>query len=264
MTKPPPRHLPLLLVLVAIFAAAGLGFGERWFSRHGKHVTRAPEGTAAPAADALANLSPEILRYPAPRVLAPFSLQAANGAALTNADLRGRWTFLFLGFSNCPDVCPTALSTFKQIEELAGKVEGAVPSPLRATSGPDGERADAAAPAGMARGASGPEGLRLNYWFVSIDPERDTPAVLSEYAGYFSPSIVASTAPLPDLEKFARDVGVVFIKVPQEAGDYTIDHSMQILLLDPDGNLHAMWRPPHIPPTMLDDVALMASMRTAR
>jgi protein SCO1/2 len=255
----------LLLVLVAICAAAGLGFGERWFATRGANVT--PMGSETGAPDPLEKLSPEILRYPAPRDLQPFTLQAANGSTLTNADLRGKWTLLFLGFTHCPDVCPTALANFRQIEELNGGVPSAVEG-----AGPGEAATSQATAVGSGNGTDGvppvldtaprPRGtpkLPLNYWFVSVDPERDTPQVLAEYTSYFSPSIVAATAPLPELERFARDVGVVFIKVPQDSGDYTIDHSMQILLLGPDGKLHAMWRPPHIPPTMLDDVALIAS-----
>ncbi len=235
MSKPPSRHLPLILVMVAISAALGLGFGEQWFSRHGAHVSRDARGESEHASNlpAAGKLSAEVLVYPKPRSLAPFLLQRAGGDTLVNADLRGTWTLAFFGFTHCPDVCPTALATMKQIEELSRK----------------------------APSMGGARKLPLKYLFVSVDPERDTPAVLGEYAGYFSPAIIAATAPIADVEKFARDVGVVFFKVPQAEGEYTIDHSMQMLLFDPDGNLHAMWRPPHIPPTMLDDIASLASVR---
>jgi len=234
MSNPPPRHLPLLLVFVAICAALGLGLGERWFSKSGANVgPSAPDlsaGTSEPARGT-PRLSDQAVVYPVPRVLEPFSLQGANGSALSNADLRGGWTVAFFGFTNCPDVCPTALATMRGIEKLS----------LEAPN------------------AEGSTKLPLNYWFVSVDPERDTPAVLRKYAEYFSPSIVAATAPAEDIERFARDVGVVFLKVPQAAGDYTIDHSMQMLLFDPRGRLHAMWRPPHSAPRMLDDIASIAA-----
>jgi len=225
MTKPPPRHLPLMLVLAAVGAALGLGFGERWFSLRGANVSRAP---AEQQYSGAASLSEQALVYPQPRVLAPFLLQTASGAPLGNPDLRGNWTLVFFGFTHCPDVCPTALATLRQVEALK------VSRKLR---------------------------LPLKYLFVSVDPERDTPPVLGEYAGYFSPAIIAATATPPEVEAFARDVGVVFFKVPQGDAGYTIDHSMQMLLIDPDGNLHAMWRPPHAAPQLLDDIVLIATTR---
>lgn len=232
MTQPSPRHLPLLLVLAAVGAALGLGFGDRWFSRDGANGTRVSAQEQKRAAES--RLSPQALVYPQPRILASFVMQNASGGTLSNADLRGSWTLLFFGFTHCPDVCPTALATFKQIQELHGK-----------------------APKGAGKPA-----ILLKYWFVSVDPERDTPAVLSGYAKYFSPAIIAATAPLADMESITRDFGVVFLKVPQSGTDYTIDHSMQISLIDPDGNLHAMWRPPHIAPAMLDDITHIASTRS--
>lgn len=239
MSNPPPRDLPLLIVFVAICAALGLGFGERWFSGQGTTAKADTPGqsTGTPEqARELPRLSDQALLYPVPRALEPFTLQAADGYALTNADLRGRWTLAFFGFTNCPDVCPTALATMRGIEKLGLERLGKEAPDTRDTPP-----------------------ISLNYWFISVDPERDTPAVLREYAKYFSPSIVAATASSEAIEKLARDVGVVFFKVPQEAGDYTIDHSMQMLLFDPEGRLHAMWRPPHLAPVMLDDIARMAA-----
>lgn len=224
MTKPPPRHLPLMLVLAAVGAALGLGFGERWFSSHGAHVTRVvPQEQGAASAP---RVSEQALVYPKARTLAPFQLQRADGGTLGNADLHGAWTLVFFGFTHCPDVCPTALATLREIEALKVSRKLALP---------------------------------LKYLFVSVDPERDTPAVLAEYTTYFSPAIVAATASPAAIEKLARDVGVVFIKVPQVDADYTIDHSMQLLLIDPDGKLHAMWRPPHIAPLLLEDIVTLAS-----
>lgn len=233
MPSLPTRQLPLLLVFMAICAALGLGLGERWYSRQGTNAGPDAAGLATTTtgqARGAPQLSEQAVLYPAPRELQPFVLQSANDQPLGNADLVGHWTVAFLGFTNCPDVCPTALATLREMEKL--------------------------------NLAGGNAKLSLEYWFVSVDPERDTPAVLREYAAYFSPSIVAATAPADDIEGFARDVGVVFLKVPQKAGDYTIDHSMQILLIDPEGRLQAMWRPPHAAPVMLDDIARIAASRS--
>ncbi len=222
---------------MAICAALGLGLGERWYAGQGAGTGKDAAGVATIAtgqARGAPQLSEQAVLYPAPRELQPFVLQGANDKPLGNADLVGHWTVAFLGFTNCPDVCPTALATLREMEKLS----------LEAPN------------------AKGTKKLSLNYWFVSVDPERDTPEVLREYAAYFSPAIVAATAPADDIEAFARDVGVVFLKVPQKAGDYTIDHSMQILLIDPEGRLQAMWRPPHVAPVMLDDIARIAASRS--
>lgn len=228
MPSVPSRHLPLLIVLAAIAAAAGLWFGDNWFSRHGKRVEIGGSTSQGAARLAAPDVSPNVLIYPQPRTMAPFALQRADGRVISNEDLRGGWTLVFFGFTNCPDVCPTALATFKQIEKL--------------NAGTDGKPA-----------------LPLRFWFVSVDPDRDTPKVLGEYTAYFSPSIVAATSTPEELERFARDAGVVFVKVSQGESDYTIDHSAQLTLFNPDGRLHAIVRPPHDPAAVLTDVRRIAA-----
>ncbi len=220
------RHLPLLIVLAAIAAAAGLWFGDNWFSRHGKRVEIGGGASQGAARFAAPDVSPNMLIYPQPRTMAPFALQRADGRVISNDDLRGGWTLVFFGFTHCPDVCPTALATFRQIEKLNAAAASQLP---------------------------------LRFWFVSVDPERDTPQVLGDYTTYFSPSIVAATSTPEELERFARDAGVVFIKVSQGESEYTIDHSAQLTLFDPNGRLHAIVRPPQEPAAVLADVRRMAA-----
>src|SRR5688572_28487024 len=106
----------------------------------------------APAVDASRLRTARL--YPAQRALAPFELQQSDGTPLTADELRGHWTLVFLGFTHCPDVCPTTLS------DLA---------------------------AAQRQWADVPAGARPRVLFVSVDPARDTPAKTGEYAAFFHP-----------------------------------------------------------------------------
>ncbi|QNN47225.1 SCO family protein [Thermomonas brevis] len=191
------RIVPLLLVAAL---AAGVGF---WVSQR----AHAPAAPALPATRAVTLL-------PTPRTLPTFSLQQANGIALTPETLQGHWTVVFLGFTHCPDVCPTTLA------QLAGAQK---------------------------QWASMPEASRPRVLFVSADPERDTPQLVAQYAHAFHPDTLAATAPLPQLEAFARSLSLVFMKVPgpsDDPADYSIDHSAALVLLDPQARMAGVAQPP--------------------
>lgn len=175
---------------------------------------------------------------PEAREVPDFSLQRANGATLEKADLQGRWSIVFLGFTHCPDICPTTLAELGQAEKLWS------------------EELD--------------ESERPRIVFVSADPERDTPELAQEYAGFFSDQAIGVTAAVETLERFGRSLLLVFARVPEQGEDYTIDHSAQLSLLDPDGNFVAFIRPRHssepgptFPPRLLaaDMVRLVEATR---
>ena len=156
--------------------------------------------------------------YPQARAVPAFALTRSDGTPYTQADLVGGWTLLFFGFTHCPDVCPTTLATLRDV----GK----------------------ALPPEVAR--------NVRMTFVSVDPERDTPERSGEYAHFFSPSIVAATGDKAALDALTLSVGVVYMKAPGTGADYGVDHSASIVLIDPQGRLRGMFRPPH-------DVALIAA-----
>ena len=212
MSAPSRNLLPWLIVIAAAAAGLGLWAGQRM--------------TAGPAAERPALAA--TLLYPEPREIRPFELRRTDGTVFDREALRGRWTLMFFGFTNCPDVCPTTLATLRGI----GKVLASDPS---------------APPVGMV--------------FVSVDPERDTPDVLRDYVAYFSKDVVAVTAEIPQLEAFARDLGVVFAKSPLERGGYTMDHSAQIVLLDREGRMAGIIRPPHDPAAIVSDLKRLAPAR---
>lgn len=218
MTNPPapPRSgaLPVVAVLtVALAAGLGLWLSQRVF---------APSPSPATATAAAVTGT---LLYPEPRPIPPFALDAGDGATFDNARLLGRWNLVFIGFTHCPDVCPTALQQLAQAIAPWKELEPA---------------------------------KRPQVWFVSVDPERDEITKAAEYARYFSPDIIAATGPHERLQPFTRNLGMVYMQVPVEGGDYTVDHSSSVAVIDPQGRLAGVIRAPLDPGTISADLrALM-------
>jgi protein SCO1/2 len=133
----------------------------------------------------------------------PFQLTDHNGRPITEAELKGRPHLIFFGFTNCPDVCPTALFEISEI--------------LRAL-GPDADKAGAL--------------------FVTVDPERDTPEKLKDYISSFHPRLTGVTGKPEDVERMLKAYRVYFRKVPTDSG-YTMDHTALVYLMDKQGRFVA-------------------------
>ena len=195
----------LLVLCAALAAGLGLYLAQRHFGAPRADATATTPGNRMPA-DLRA-----VRAFPSPRVLDDWRLTRADGTAIGPADLRGRWTVVFLGFTHCPDVCPTTLAELakaqKQWEAL-------------------------------------PEARRPRLLFVSVDPERDTPRATGEYAHYFHPDTWAATAAPQPLAHFAQAMGLVYLKVPLEGGDYSMDHSATLVVLDPQARQVGLIGPP--------------------
>lgn len=132
-----------------------------------------------------------------------FSLLDPSGQRVTLASFAGKVVVLFLGYTQCPDVCPTTMTELLEVKRLLGA------------------RAD-----------------KLQVVFVSLDPERDTPAVLQAYMANFDPSFVALSGSAEQLQTMAQDFKAYFKKVPgQSPGSYTLDHSAASYVYDPQGRL---------------------------
>ena len=134
----------------------------------------------------------------------PFSLTDQNGHTVTDKDLRGRPFLVFFGFTHCPDVCPTALF---EISEVLGKL--------------------------------GPDAQKVSALFVTIDPERDTPAQMKDYLSSFNPRLVGLTGDPAAIAAVAKEYRVYVKKVPLDSGDYTMDHTALVYLMDKDGRFVA-------------------------
>jgi len=150
-------------------------------------------------------------RFPASREVQPFELLDHNNNVFDNAALEQRWSFLFFGYTHCPDVCPTTLSVLNSVAHR-----------LQDTA----------------------EDIR--FIFVTVDPERDTPEQLARYVTYFNGDFIGVTGSTEGLEQLTKQLGIMYMKVEQEAGaaNYLMDHTAGVFLFDPDGRYHAVFTPP--------------------
>jgi protein SCO1/2 len=156
-----------------------------------------------------------------PRPIAPFALTDQDGQPYGNERLQGRWSLLFVGFTHCPDVCPTTLSLMKSVEQRLQS-----------------------------------EGRALSPVFVSVDPQRDTPPRLQQYVRYFSPTLVGITGSSAELDKLCASLGLAYVKIPGAGeADYTMDHSAALVLVNPEGRIAAYFQAPHKLDTLAADLA---------
>jgi len=144
---------------------------------------------------------------PQPKGLGEFTLADADGRAFTRRELRGAPTLVFFGFTHCPDVCPATLMKLAQVRKRA-----ALPA--------------------------------LRVLFVSIDPQRDTAALLGAYVRAFDPAFVGVTGDARTLAALAARFGVAVNRVALPGGDYTLDHSAVVFLVDSAARVAAIFTPP--------------------
>jgi protein SCO1/2 len=158
---------------------------------------------------------------PQPRPLEELSLTDETGKPFHRADLAGQPTIVFFGFTHCPDVCPTTLAKLAQITKSA-----AIP------------------------------GLRVV--LVSVDPTRDTPQVLDQYVHAFSPSFKGLTGSPEEIKRITRQFNVAMERVDLGGGDYTVDHSAVITLLDDKARQVAIFTPPFESERVVADLRAVA------
>jgi protein SCO1/2 len=142
----------------------------------------------------------------------PFQLTDQAGQTVTEKNLQGKPTLIFFGFTHCPDVCPTSLFEISEV--------------LRAMGG---------------------DADRVNAYFISVDPERDTAAAMKDYLSSFDPHLKGLTGGPEAVAKVISGFRVYAKKVPLKDGDYTMDHTALIYLMDRDGKFVAPFnlkRPP--------------------
>ncbi|MEJ2343834.1 MAG: SCO family protein [Gammaproteobacteria bacterium] len=207
MNNPQPeaqRRFPALLFILAVAAlAAGIWLGQ-WAARKN-----------APPVLVGATLLPQ------PKALAPYRLVDFHGAPFGPQQMRGKWTFLFFGYTHCPDVCPSALALLNRVTQRLRQ------------------------PAGVAE--------ETQVVFISVDPQRDKPAVLARFVPYFNKDFIGATGSPDEIAKLTRQVGVVYARSGESGDDYVVDHSASILLLDPQGRYTALFSAPQDPDTMVSD-----------
>lgn len=147
-------------------------------------------------------------------------LTGHDGRPRTLADFRGKAVVLFFGYTHCPDVCPTTLV------DVAGAVK-----------------------------SLGPDAARVQVLFVTLDPERDTPQVLAQYVPAFDPSFLGLAGDAAATQRAAKEFKIFYEKRPGSTpGAYTMDHSAQTYVLDPQGRLRLMLRQERIAQDLAEDL----------
>ena len=130
----------------------------------------------------------------------PFQLASEGGKTVTDQTFRGKWMLVYFGYTHCPDACPTSLSN------IAGALD-----------------------------KIGAKSAKLVPVFITVDPERDTPAASAEYAKAFGPSFVGLSGSTEQIAVAERGYHVYSAKHPTKDGDYSMDHSSIIYVMDPQG-----------------------------
>ena len=151
------------------------------------------------------------LYYQTPRDLKPFKLVDHKNQVFDNSALEGKWSWVFFGYTSCPDICPTTLQelnfNYEQLKKVADNTQ---------------------------------------VLLVSVDPNRDTTEKLSQYIGYFNSEFKALTADHSQLFPFARNLGLMYaINNGEQSENYLVDHSASIVLINPNGKIAAIFKPTH-------------------
>jgi protein SCO1/2 len=133
-----------------------------------------------------------------------FRLVDQNGKTVTDADLKGKWSLVYFGYTHCPDACPTALN------DIA-----------------------------IALDQLGPKREAVRSVFITVDPERDTPEALKDYVTSFDAPILALSGSPEEIARAAKAYRVYYAKHPEPGGDYSMDHSSVIYVMDPEGRFTA-------------------------
>ncbi len=164
-------------------------------------------------------------RFPAARPIQAFSLLDHNGNVFDNATLAGHWSFLFFGYTHCPDVCPTTMSV---LNSVARRLQDS--------------------------------GENIRFVMVTVDPERDTPEKLGQFVTYFNGNFIGVTGSETALQQLTKQLGIMFMRVndADNAAGYLVDHTASVILFDPDGNYHAVFSPPLTADAMAGDFRMMA------
>lgn len=162
--------------------------------------------------------------FDTPRNIGEFSLRNHRGEAFTPADFQGQWTLVFFGFTYCPDICPTTMSF---LNDFVGQLDGT-------------ESQDTAVV------------------MISVDPARDTVEQLSAYVPFFNEDFIGVTGEFLDIHRVATALNTPFRKVIGKDGEYQVDHSSNVVLMNPRGDYHGFFKAP------LDMAKMKVTYRSAR
>jgi len=199
-----PKSRAPLLAGIAIVAILGGAMSAQFMHRTDLPDIKLSNGTLLP-----------------PRAIPEFQLLDASDQTITRAQLMGHWSLLFFGYTSCPDVCPTTLTTLAQVQKQLADLHNE---------------------------------KRLQMVFISVDPKRDTPVQVGQYVKFFSPDFVGLTGATKNIEQFTQAMGVPVVIHDSGNGAYTVDHAATLFLLDAQARLVAVFSPPHNVATLANDL----------
>lgn len=149
--------------------------------------------------------------YPEPRSVPEFTLTDKNGEPFTEASLQGHWSLVFVGYTYCPDICPTTLASLARVYPKLKALESQFP---------------------------------LQVVFISVDPQRDSIARLNEFISYFNQDFIAATASHETLFPLTRSMGLIYALVDSsENTNYLVDHSASVVVVNPQGKVVGRFKP---------------------
>ncbi len=161
---------------------------------------------------------------PTPRNFGEVNLVDHRGQAFTRESLEGHWTLVFFGFTHCPDICPTTMSF---LNDFMASVEGSEVEDTQVV-------------------------------MVTVDPARDSVETLASYVPFFNPGFIGVTGEFLDIHRFATGLNTPFRKVPGQDENYQVDHSANVVLINPRGDYHGFFKAP------LDKAKMKLTLRSAR
>jgi len=202
-------------ILIFIIAAVGAGLAGIWM---GKNTTD----------ETSVSIKPDTIQgaiYPKAKFIKEFTLINHRSEKVTKENFRNQWSLIFVGYTHCPDICPTTMTVMNQVSEFMSKQEIQPPKIV----------------------------------FLSIDPERDTADILNSYVAYFNKDFIGLGGALTEVAQFSQQLNAVFRKAPGLSGeitdkDYLMDHSSALMLINPDGNLQSILTAPHTPANVIESI----------
>jgi len=203
-------HISILLIAAVLAASAGIWVGEN------------------SSDDTAVSIKPDTIQgaiYPKAKFIKEFNLINHHAEIITKQNFRNQWSLIFVGYTHCPDICPTTMAVMNQVSEFMLKQQMQPPKIV----------------------------------FLSIDPERDTADILNSYVAYFNKDFIGLTGTVSEVENFSQQLNAVFRKAPGLSGeitdkDYLMDHSSALMLMNPDGNLQSILTAPHTPANMIESI----------
>ena len=172
----------------------------------------------------LESLQKAVSLLESPRDLPDFKMTNHLGNEFDNKNLSNIWSFIFFGFTHCPDVCPLTLSVLDQVSSLLDK------------------------------------NINSQTVLISVDPKRDHPENLKEYVKHFNSDMVGLTGSVEQIDLIAKNLGAIYSVQDNGDEDYLVDHSAHIFVIAPDGKLSALFSTPHDAKIIANDFKIISNV----